>query len=559
MTTTTERSGGATAPPEATARQHGSLTGTGTLLRFMLRRDRVRLPVWVLALTALWAYFANAIAAVMDAESLAGMATMAANPVMALIGGPGYGFDDITVARLLAGFYVLYLMLGTAFMSITTLSRHTRVEEQTGRAELVRANVLGRHSQLTAALIMATLMSLLVAGLTALVTMGSTIEPAPEAGPSLLIGAGIGAAGLAFAGIGAITTQLSAFSRAGSGIAGAVLGAAFVLRGIGDMSTAQDGGLSWLSWLSPLGWSQQTAPFTLDRWWPLLLSVALAVAGAAVGYALQARRDLAAGVLPDRLGAARAATWLSSPLALAYRLQRPSIIGWSVAMVLAGLTFGAFAEPMREGAADMPEEIVSIMGGADGLLEGYLGFMGIYFALIIAAYVIVSVQSLRGEEQGVRAEPVLATAVSRTSWLGSWTVVTAAGALWLLVLAGIAQGLGAVIGTGDWSLLGPVVLGNAVHVAAAWLFLGLAIALYGLAPRLVGLVWIVFVYGTVLSLFGEMLEFDQAILDTSPFQHVGQHPAEDVAWLAVGILTGIGALLVAAGAAAFRRRDLTTA
>ncbi|GAA1200431.1 ABC transporter permease [Prauserella alba] len=558
MTTATERPGGA-APPESTSHQRGALTGTGTLLRFMVRRDRVRLPAWVLGLTVLWAYFANAIGAVMDAESLAGMATMAANPVMALIGGPGYGFDDITVARLVAGFYALYLMLGAAFMSITTVSRHTRVEEQTGRAELVRANVLGRHAQLTAALIMATVMNLLVAGLTGLVTLGSTIEPPPEAGPSLLMGAGIGAAGLAFAGVAAITTQLSAFSRAGSGIAGAVLGAAFVVRGIGDMSTTQNGGLGWLSWLSPLGWSQQTAPFTLDRWWPLLLSVALAVAGAAVGYALQTRRDLAAGVLPDRLGSARAATWLRSTLALAYRLQRPSLVGWSMAMVLAGVTFGAFAQPMQEGAADMPEEIVTVMGGAEGILEGYLGFMGIYFALIVAVYVVLSVQSLRGEEQGVRAEPVLATAVSRSSWLGSWTAVTAAGALWLLLLAGLGQGVGAVLGTGDWGLFGPVVLGNAVHVAAAWLFLGLAVALYGLAPRLLGLVWIVFVYGTVLSLFGEMLEFDRAVLDTSPFQHVGQHPADEISWGAVGILTAVGALLVGAGAAGFRRRDLVTA
>jgi len=557
MTAVTERPGAA--PPAATARQRGTLTGTGTLLRFMLRRDRVRLPAWVLGLTALWAYFANALGTIMDAESLSAMATMAANPVMALIGGPGYGFDDITVARLVAGFYALYLMLGAAFMSITTLSRHTRVEEQTGRAELVRANVLGRHAQLTAALIMAVVMNLLVAALIGVVTLGAAIDPPPEAGSSLLMGAGIGATGLAFAGIAAITTQLSAFSRAGSGIAGAVLGAAFVVRGIGDMSTAQDGGLGWLSWLSPLGWAQQTAPFTLDRWWPLLLSVALAVAGAGVGYALQARRDLAAGVLPDRLGAARAARWLRSPLALAYRLQRPSIIGWSVAMVLAGVTFGAFAEPMQEGAADMPEEIVAVMGGADGLLEGYLGFMGIYFALVVAAYVILSVQSLRGEEQGVRTEPVLATAVSRSSWLGSWTAVTAAGALWLLLLAGLGQGVGTLIGTGSGELFGPVVLGHAVHVAAAWLFLGLAVALYGLAPRLVGLVWIVFVYGTVLSLFGEMLEFDQAMLDTSPFQHIGQHPAETISWGAVGILTAVGALLVGAGAAGFRRRDLITA
>ena len=41
--------------------QSGALVGTGTLLRFMLRRDRVRFPAWVLGLTLLLVYFASAL------------------------------------------------------------------------------------------------------------------------------------------------------------------------------------------------------------------------------------------------------------------------------------------------------------------------------------------------------------------------------------------------------------------------------------------------------------------------------------------------------------------
>lgn len=82
-----------------------SLTGTGELLRFMLRRDRIRLPAWVLGMTLMLAYFANALGLVLDEEALASFAVFAANPVMALIGGPGYGFDDVTVGRFLVGLY----------------------------------------------------------------------------------------------------------------------------------------------------------------------------------------------------------------------------------------------------------------------------------------------------------------------------------------------------------------------------------------------------------------------------------------------------------------------
>ena len=78
-------------------------------------------------------------------------------------------------------------------------------------------------------------------------------------------------------------------------------------------------------------------------------------------------------------------------------------------------------------------------------------------------------------------------------------------------------------------------------------------------PRLVGLTWLVFAYGSVLTLFGDMLELDDAVLATSVFRHVGQYPAEEISWAAVGALTVIAAALVAVGAAGFNRRDLITA
>jgi ABC-2 type transport system permease protein len=42
-------------------------------------------------------------------------------------------------------------------MSILLVTRHTRVEERTGRAELVRADVVGCHAELIATLIVAVL------------------------------------------------------------------------------------------------------------------------------------------------------------------------------------------------------------------------------------------------------------------------------------------------------------------------------------------------------------------------------------------------------------------
>lgn len=542
----------------ATAARGGSLAGTGKLLLFMLRRDRIRFPAWVLGLSLMMVYFANALGIILDEAALGSFAALAVNPVMALIGGPGYGFDAITVGKVIVGLYGVYLMMGAGLMSIMTLSRHTRVEEQTGRAELVRANVVGRHAQLAAALILVALMNVLMTLLMALGFYYSPVEPDSFA-VALLFASSIGALGLVFAGVTAVTVQLSAFSRAASGMAGAVLAVSFVVRGLGDMSFVQGGDLGWLSWLSPFGWSQQTAPLTLDRWWPLVISLGATVLLVGAGFALQSRRDLAAGILPDRLGSAVAPSWLRSSLALAFRLQRSSLFWWSFALLLGGVTFGAFVQPMSENAEGLPAEIMVIFGGTEGMVDGYLGFMGIFMAIMVAVSAILSVQALRGEEQGVRTEPVLAAAVSRTGWLLSWVLVTALGSLWLLALAGFGEGLGAALATGDWDLLGSVLLGHIAHAPAVWVLLGLAVALYGFAPRLTGLTWAVFGWGTALSMFGDMMQLDDGLLGTSVFRHVGQYPAQDISWAAVGVLSAIAFLLVGIGALGFRRRDLITA
>lgn len=536
----------------------GSLAGTGRLLLFMLRRDRIRFLAWVLGLSLMMVYFANALGIILDEAALGSFAALAVNPVMALIGGPGYGFDAITVGKVIVGLYGVYLMIGAGLMSVMTVSRHTRVEEQTGRAELVRANVVGRHAQLAAALILVALMNVLMTLLMALGFHYSPVEPDSFA-VSLLFASSIGAVGLVFAGVTAVTVQLSAFSRAASGMAGAVLAVSFVVRGLGDMSFVQGGNLDWLSWLSPFGWSQQTAPLTLDRWWPLVISLVATVLLVAAGFALQSRRDLAAGILPDRLGSAVAPSWLRSSLALAFRLQWSSLFWWSFALLLGGVTFGAFVQPMSENAEGLPAEIMVIFGGTEGMIDGYLGFMGIYMAIMVAVFAILSVQALRGEEQGVRTEPVLAAAVSRTGWLLSWVLVTALGSLWLLALAGLGEGLGAALATGDWDLLGSVLLGHIAHTPAVWVLLGLAVALYGFTPRLIGLTWAVFGWGTALSMFGDMMQLDDGLLGTSVFRHVGQYPAQDISWAAVGVLTVIAVTLTAIGVVGFRRRDLITA
>ena len=113
------------------------------------------------------------------------------------------------------------------------------------------------------------------------------------------------ATGVAFAAISAVTNQLTSSARVATSVAMIVLALAYLMRAVGDVTGTTENP-SVLSWLSPVGWGQQVRPYAGDRGVVLLLPVAFAVVALALAYALQSRRDLGAGLLPDRAGRAAA-------------------------------------------------------------------------------------------------------------------------------------------------------------------------------------------------------------------------------------------------------------
>ncbi|MDF1488587.1 ABC transporter permease [Tessaracoccus caeni] len=537
------------------SRPRDGLAGFGTLLLFALRRDRIRFWAWTLGVAMMSGYFASVLSIVFpEPEDLQLFAAMTANPGAALLIGPGFGDHEPAVDIFLSSTYGIYLFIGAGIMSILTVSRHTRVEEQTGRAELVRANVVGRLTPLTVALKVAAAMNVLVAVLVGLLLTGMGFEPAG----SFLLGAAIAAVGLAFAGITATCVQLTEFSRTGSGLAGAILGGGFLVRGLGDISASHGGGVGWLSWLSPIGWSQKAMPFGDDDWRPLLLALACFFVFGGLGYLLQTRRDVGAGLVPARRGRPYAAGWLSSPIALAARLQLASVVGWSASLFAGGLAYGGFTQSIIDGFRDAPKEVLIILGGEDSLLDGYLGLMGSLMGFVVVIYAILAVQGFATEEADGRAEPVLATAVGRGRWLGSWVAVTALGVVVLQVAAGLGNAVGTASSMGSAEFFGVIMAGHLIQIPAIWAVLGVAVLLCGQRPRLAGLAWVLFGYSFLLGFFGPLMEAPEWAMRISPFEHIGRYPGEEVPYVAMVVLIVVTALMITGGLALFRRRDLTS-
>ena len=527
------------------------LAGTGTLLRFFLRRDRIRLPAWLLGITMLLSFFARALSQITETEEQRQDLSRIMEGAVGAVFGPGYGRDDITAERYIVGVYGLFFFVLAALMSMLLVARHTRVEEQNGRAELVRSNVVGRHAPLTAVLIVAVGANALLA----LMLGGTMTANGFDGGEGLLLGASVGAVGLVFAGFTALSVQVTEHSRAATGIAGAMLGAAWMVRVAGDMIS--DYG-SPLSWFSPLAWSNQTRPYVDGRWWPLLPSVGLAVAVAAAGYALSARRDVGAGLVSARAGQPVAARWLRSPLAVAFRLQRASLIWWTVALAAFGLMYGGFADQVAD-PEEMSEDRLELFGGSvDTVVDGYLGVITLFTAVLAGIMMVLGVQAVRSEETKGRAEPVLATATSRRAWFGSYVVVLSLGLVGLLLVAGFATGAGAAASVGDGSYVWKMTLAQLAHAPGVLVLLGIAALLFGMLPRAIGVTWAVLGSSLYIGLFGSIMDLPQWARNLSPMDHTGQPPLDDISWSAAMILLVIAAGLAAAGLAGFRRRDLET-
>lgn len=545
-----------TLTPVPAHRSTGSraLAGTGALVRFALRRDRLRLLIWVLAIGALTAYTVAALETVYPtAADRHARAALMGNPAAVMLSGPGFGVDDYTLGAMVANELGLTVMIAVAIMSILLVVRHTRAEEETGRAELVRAGAVGRRAHLTAALAVAVLANTAIAAVVA-VGLAAVGLAAID---SLAFGLGVGLTGLVFAAVAAVTAQVSEHTRAGSGSALAVLGAAVLVRGIGDI--AEPGG-GPLSWFSPIAWAQQTRPFVDLRWWPLLASVAVVAAGATLGHRLAERRDLGAGLRTQRRGAADASPLLSGTTALAARLQRGTVTGWAVGLLLTGLTFGALTHSVTDAVAGNPQlESFLATGAAGGRTDAFYAAMMVYLALGSAAFAVSSVLRLRGEETAGRVEPLLAGALGRPRWMGGGLLVTLAGTVLLLLAGGLGMGVSAAAVTGDGGLVATLVGAALVHLPAVAVVAGVAAALVGLAPRVSALAWVVLGYGLLASMFGGLLGLPEWAMRLSPFGWVPALPGQPWDTAPVAGLTLLAAGLVAAGLAGVRRRDFTTA
>jgi ABC-2 type transport system permease protein len=476
--------------------------------------------------------------------------------VRALI-GPARRIDTVAGFASWRALGVLALM--GAIWALLAGTRLLRGEEDAGRWELLLTTATTRRGAAVQGIggLAVGWASLWIVTASFTVAEGFVAKPSFSVTASLFFSLALCSSAAVFLMVGALASQLAATRRQGATLAGALFGAAYLVRMVADSAS----GLRWLLWASPLGWAENMRPLTGSRPVMLVPTLASVVVIGALAIHLAGIRDVGSSIVADRDAGPSHTRLLSAPAGLAVRIARPVAIGWISGLALLGLVFGLVAQSAADAVSGNAtvERALARLGGRHGGADAYLGLCFLFAAALLGVVAAGQIAANREEEALGRLDNLLVRPVRRSSWLAGRLLVATAILAACGVAAGIAAWGGAAsqhAGTGFWRL----VEAGLNMVPPALFVLGVGTLVHAAAPRLVSIT----TYGIVgwafmVELLGSIVKMPQWMLDSSVLYHVAPAPATDPHWVSAAALTAIGIAAAVVGAAIFAKRDLIAA
>jgi ABC-2 type transport system permease protein len=539
----------------------------GVLYRQHLRRDRWQVPIWLVGIFLLAAFSVASVtntygsaAARVELIRLA----IGTRAILLARGLPqGTTLADVTFFAIFSALALLAALMST-FLAV----RHTRAEEESGRAELLDATPAGRIMPTVVTIVHGGVASIL-AGIA--VALGFIVGGLPVDG-SFVAGAATTGTALAFLGVGLLTSQLMSTSRGANGTAAAAAVLAYFLRGIGDATgTVDPDGVhmtaGWISWVSPIGWGENMAAYDRNRWWPFLLLLAFSAVLVAIVFALQGQRDIGSSLVRQREGRPSAAGGLAGPFGLAWRLQWPTVLGWAAGGAATGLLAGSLGGLVNSALLNDPN-----MGSFRNALRaiGQIGTGPLQQVFIAAIFAVVGVLSaacatqmvvrLRQEEAAGTAELMLATPLSRIRWLLEFVLVGAIAVVVVLAAAGLASGLSALAAGGYSTVVNDSLKAAAAQIPVSFVYLGVLALVFVLWPGgSIAISWTALGVGAFVGIFGGFIGLPDWALKLSPFTHTPVTIGPSTDWSGGVWMIVIAVAATAVAALLVRRRDFAIA
>ena len=526
-----------------------SVRVAANLLRFYVSRDAWVIIAACAGLTLLYWSQAASVDGLYATQAELDLAAdlMGSNPAFVAMAGPARALD--TVGGQVAWQAMAFGAVMAGIVNMVLAGRHLRGEEESGRDEILRTTGLGRHTPITAT---AVLLILVNTAAGALVTT-SLVAYGLEAAGSIAAGLALTLTGLVFGAVAVVAMQVSGSLRVAYGWCGVAIAVSFLLRAIGDVS----GGA--LSWLSPIGWGQAMRPFSGERWWPAVVPVVVVALLGWLAVVLFDRRDLGSGLMSAQAGPAHASPRLTSSTALAFRLRRSTIIGWTVSMLVGGLAYGSIGDQVGDlvGDSELSRELFGGASGSD-LVDGFYATSASTLAIIGSVFAVAAVLHLAKDETDGHAELLMSGPLPRWRWAADHLVVAAAGSAAVVVATGAGLAVGNALATGRVAGAGALLGAAALQLPAMLAVAALAFLLFGYTARVGVVAWALLVWCAVVAYFGDVWDLPAPVRWLSPFDHLPAYPAEGLqAWPYLAV-AGVGVAAAVAGTALLRRRDMST-
>ena len=527
-----------------------NFAGTTAMIKLAFRRDRIIVPVFVLFMVLLIVGTAATFADLYSDASLRNALYLQMQNNFSFVALLGSVLDP-SVGGLTAWRVGIPGPLIIGLISIFLIIRHTRSEERKGRLELLYSTSVGRQAALTSALITSFGVNLIITLITALGLIGLGLE----ATSSVVFAVTIGLFGCLISSITAVAVQLTESSGDARYLTIGLLVGFYMLRIIG-----WDGGnFTWISWLSPFGWVHYTRAFAGNDLWVLGIFLIFIAVITITAYWLSSIRDVGSGIITQRPGPARASKSLKSSLALAWRLHRGMLFFWVLIFVLMGTFLGFTAQSVNELISSNPQFLQLITQIANkNPVDSYFTFVFAFLGIVFAVYAILATSKLWSQESQRYSEMLLTNSVSRSKWAVSNLIFAVLGPALVIILFSLALGLAYGYSSGDISIdLPHIVVASLAYLPAVWMLTGITMLLFGMIPRLTSLSWAALGLFLLVDLLGEFFDFDEWILNLSPFTHVPKLLAGDTVSTSLGWLFILAAVLIIVGVMGYRRRDIS--
>lgn len=428
----------------------------------------------------------------------------------------------------------------------------TRSPEDEGTLELVRAAGVDPRSPLRNAVAVLGVVSVIIAtgcGLAVGLQVGR-VDAVTWAG-AMEYGSVVGLTYLLVGTVTVVLAQIAPTAGQARLLGFIAVGGAFALRAFGDTRD-----IAGLSWLSPLGLRATVRPFDGDRWWVLLVYLAVAAMLVRLAVALSARREYGAGLLRRR-NTSDARLEVHSGLRLTAHLARGSVLTWAVGIACVGVLFSAMGSGVVQQSQgdDLGGFLGSQLGRGD-LTAGYFAYTGTVVGMLACSYAVLSVLKALHDETAGRTDHVLAVGVRRWAPLAWQLVVIAVASLGILVCTGALSAL-----TGSQLIGGADVAARAfTYVVGQWpaavAAAGWTALVVGLRPRLSALAWLPLLLSGVLSLLGPLLGVPQRLQDVGFFGHVPDIASTRPDTSGLLVMLVVAGSTSALGLAAIAHRDL---